>query len=677
MLRSRVFWTALAAVLSAPTVVLASERAAPEEPPILLDVPFLPQPPTLCGGAAAAMVERYWGAEGAYAEDFGSLVDGERGGITTAGLVSALRARGWLVFPMRASREIVERQLSLGRPLIALLDGGGSSLHYVVVTGRAGEKILVHDPSLGPWRVSKTKELFASWKATDFWAALVLPAPSGSKNAAATTALSATGRATETIRSAPRSLCQRLVDDAVARKGDADEVFEQLSAAARLCPSDALVARELAAYYFRQRDWSAAIAHADEAVRLDRSDAHAWSLLGASRFLDGDAAGALDAWNAVGEPELDRVEIHGLARSRQDVVYRHLGLTPGTELTSRALAMALRRSRELPTSNGARVAYRPIEKGRVEVVADVRERDLTAPLWGLLAKSSIDAAVDREARFQLNGPVRGGEVLKVRARWWRDRPALSVALSSPRMLGLPGVGTLSGYAEKQGYELGAGTTTEERRGARFELADWMTPTLRVSAGLGVDHWRRRDTWLLAKGGIEYRLFDDHVALRGEAARWTSASGGPSFNEEGASALARFGLGAAWLFRGRLDVRGASPGAPLSVWPGAGTGRVGTLLLRGYPLLAGNVVAGVGIAPTLLHGSVEAERLVWDPGLARVGIAGFYDWARASGRPGRAPGDFSSFGVGARIHVGRELLRIDGAATREGRWTLSAGWVESW
>jgi len=41
----------------------------------VLDVPFIAQSESLCGGAAAAMVLRYWGERGLTAESFASLVD--------------------------------------------------------------------------------------------------------------------------------------------------------------------------------------------------------------------------------------------------------------------------------------------------------------------------------------------------------------------------------------------------------------------------------------------------------------------------------------------------------------------------------------------------------------------------------------------------------------------------
>jgi hypothetical protein len=55
----------LAAVVHA--VVVPGAGAQPAPGVHLLDVPFMEQSEALCGGAAAAMVMRYWGARGVYA----------------------------------------------------------------------------------------------------------------------------------------------------------------------------------------------------------------------------------------------------------------------------------------------------------------------------------------------------------------------------------------------------------------------------------------------------------------------------------------------------------------------------------------------------------------------------------------------------------------------------------
>ena len=61
-------------------------RPAGSRSPIL-DVPFISQSEALCGGAAAAMVLRYWGERGLTAESFSHLVDRSAAGIRTNALL--------------------------------------------------------------------------------------------------------------------------------------------------------------------------------------------------------------------------------------------------------------------------------------------------------------------------------------------------------------------------------------------------------------------------------------------------------------------------------------------------------------------------------------------------------------------------------------------------------------
>src|SRR5262245_28542472 len=60
-----------------------------------LEVPYLTQTPLLCGGAAAAMVLRFWGDRHADVDQFAALVDRRAGGIADTALESALSGKGW------------------------------------------------------------------------------------------------------------------------------------------------------------------------------------------------------------------------------------------------------------------------------------------------------------------------------------------------------------------------------------------------------------------------------------------------------------------------------------------------------------------------------------------------------------------------------------------------------
>src|SRR5258706_10421811 len=134
------------ALLLAPTVhgERASRRAN------ALDVPYLPQTEALCGGAASAMVFRFWGERHANVQQFAPLVDRRAGGISEEALVQAIRDRGWQASTVDGSLDAVRTHLRAGEPLILLIEDRPNRYHYVVAVGAADREIFVHDPAWGP-----------------------------------------------------------------------------------------------------------------------------------------------------------------------------------------------------------------------------------------------------------------------------------------------------------------------------------------------------------------------------------------------------------------------------------------------------------------------------------------------------------------------------------------------
>src|SRR4030095_12585579 len=119
---------------------------------LLLPVPYLPQTDALCGGAAAAMVFRYWGDTHADIEQFAPLVDRRAGGIADDVLVRAIEERGWQPRRFSGTVQSLTEQVEHGRPVIILLADRGPVNHYLVVTGVEADAVVVHDPSWGPAR---------------------------------------------------------------------------------------------------------------------------------------------------------------------------------------------------------------------------------------------------------------------------------------------------------------------------------------------------------------------------------------------------------------------------------------------------------------------------------------------------------------------------------------------
>jgi predicted double-glycine peptidase len=140
-----------------------------------LAVPYLPQTDALCGGAAAAMVFRYWGDAHADVSQFAPLVDTRAGGIADDVLVEAIEARGWRALRFAGSADRLAAQLQQQRPIIILVADRGPLNHYLVVTGMDADAVIVHDPAWGPSRRIAFADLARIWQPTGFWSLVILP----------------------------------------------------------------------------------------------------------------------------------------------------------------------------------------------------------------------------------------------------------------------------------------------------------------------------------------------------------------------------------------------------------------------------------------------------------------------------------------------------------------------
>jgi predicted double-glycine peptidase len=159
----------VASMLAASGLDAASSEA------VRLTVPYVRQTKILCGGAAAAMVFRYWGDKHADANQFATLLDRAAGGLATGVLANAIEDRGWRVVRFTGSIESIADLLRDGRPVIVLLRVRNGRFHYVVVVGSTDTHIVVHDPARGPSQFIPVRKFVGAWEPTGFWALLVLP----------------------------------------------------------------------------------------------------------------------------------------------------------------------------------------------------------------------------------------------------------------------------------------------------------------------------------------------------------------------------------------------------------------------------------------------------------------------------------------------------------------------
>ena len=97
------------AVLCLADLAAAGQAPSPPGPGdrlSVLEVPFVAQSEALCGGAAAAMVLRYWGRRDVFAEDFAPLLEPGREGIRAGRLAAALDGRGFDAHVVERTRAV-------------------------------------------------------------------------------------------------------------------------------------------------------------------------------------------------------------------------------------------------------------------------------------------------------------------------------------------------------------------------------------------------------------------------------------------------------------------------------------------------------------------------------------------------------------------------------------------
>jgi hypothetical protein len=666
----------------------------------LLDVPYLSQPPDLCGGAAVAMLMRYWGARDVFPQDFAALVGSGEGGIVTTELAAAVRSRGWqaAVVPMPATgaRARIQSEIDRGRPVIALVEVSPHAYHYVVIVGSTDQQIVVHDPARAPFRVLSWVDFDAAWAAAGRWMMLVLP-PDGFRPAAAATEPPGTSPDSP-VAEAPMP-CQGLVDHGVdlALAGDRAGAEEALVAATHLCAGKAAPWRELAGLRFAESRWAEAGDLALSAARLAPDDSYAWHLVATSRYLTGDLTGALAAWNRLGNPHVDTVDVHGAGRIRQPVVADAAGLEPRQVLTAEAFSRGLRRVRDLPAAANARVSYESSDGGLAKVDVFVDPRPLVPSGWGTFLAMGAGALLYEEVHVDVAGPLGAGDLESVEWRWSAPRPRVDVGLAVP-VPGHAGTLTLDASWEAQSYEAPAGSglstvVREPRRRVGLDMATWSTSWLRWQAGAALDHLQPYvsaadsplppGAYVDVESTLDIRLARDHVALAAAGAWWTPFGAGDRFGTAGLSVAWRStddGARPAW--SAATGFAAASRVAPLAVWSGAGTGQGRSELLRAHPLLTDDIVTGAVFGRDLLHGSFEYARPVGATLAGALSVASFVDLARAWHRlTGPEPSPlYVDAGIGVRVHApgSSGSLRLDLAhGLRGGGTTLSAGWVAAW
>lgn len=698
------FVAALSILSAWPVAPVARSLASAAGP--TLEVPFVPQTDALCGGAAAAMVFRYWGDAHADAQQFASLIERHHGvsGIADTVLVGAVRSRGWKTELTDGSMTGLVERIAARQPVIVLLSDRRDAFHYVVVVGADDSAIVVHDPSWGPSRSIARSEFSRRWAASRNWSLVILPA--GGPTADGARADRPAGAAFDPRADGsthPTDECDAATSAAVAeirarglegadgsdgfhgfdRFDRADEIFKSVQVR---CPESAGPWRELAGVRFAQRRWGDASTLARQALDRQPGDEYAAFLLGSSLFMQDDAVGALRAWNRIGQPRLDGIRIEGLRRSRYQTINDAIGLTPDRVLTADAFLQAGHRLDELPDRSSARLSVRPEDNGFASVDVVIVEQRGAPRGFAEWIGAAVRAGVDRELAATVPGFTGQGEVWSASWRWWHDRPRVAVGFEAPRVGGLPGVWRVEGSWETETYAATDGAILRESRAhGGVTVSDWMTGQVRYSLSAGFDAWDTGQRATSVGGSLERRWLDDRLALDGRATLWVPVareSVQSSFNLLGARAVRRSSLvDRGWVSLVTGGAERVSDGAPLMLWPGAGEGRARTPLLRAHPLLDGGVIdlgRAAVFGRSTVYGSGEVQRWLDQPAMPRVGLAAFVDIAQASRRATSGAGPTQTdVGGGVRVRLPGvpHVLRVDAAhGLRDGANAVTVGWI---
>lgn len=626
-----------APVFFVPNILLATLLAvAAQSVTLPKPVTYLPQTEALCGGAAAAMVMRYWGDTRVRPEDFAPLVDQSQAGIVTTRLVDDLHGRGWQAFPLRGAAgdlAAIARHLGRGRPVIALIEDRPSAYHYVVVTELTAGAVTFHDPAVAPSQSMTREEFDRRWQRANYWMLLLLPG-------------------TGTERAEPMEPAER---------------------------SERSVATDVAAL-LSSGDLTEALRVSTDAVRRNPGDTNAWDALATTLFVMDRERDALAAWNRAGKPDVDTVQIAGLSRTRYRAVERLIGIEPGARLTAGRLGRARRRLELLPSAAATRLGYTPLADGRVQVDAAIVERSRLPGAFDL-AVAAGKAPFTRDVAVSLTNLVGGGERLTGAWRFREGFERIEAAVEVPAPLPIGAVWKLSGAdARETVARLGTRRTLRWRQ-AGFQASDWMTSWLGWTAGAGFERWpntaqrprgdkTRVGGRMLLAGG---EAFDAHVTFEG----WIGKPGAVRASTEARLTGGALG-GRATLVGGMEGVHGYTP---VFIISGAGDGNTRRPLLRAHPLIeddALSVANGQIIARRLFYGTAE-----WTRPLARVlfaAIDGALFVDAAHGRQlidGRLRDTQVDAGLGLRIRAlgAGPTFRIDFArGLRDRRWAVTAGTV---
>jgi hypothetical protein len=175
-----------AAAILAVACALAAGASAAAGRGLWIDVPFVAQTRNACGAANAAMLLRYWSAQGAKLRGADAtletlherLYSAEERGALGSELAKFLGEAGFRTFAFEGRYEDLSEHLAQGRPLVVCLKPRGQSrLHFALAVGLepSEDVVLLNDPARRKLSKMSRAEFLESWRGAGNWTLLAVP----------------------------------------------------------------------------------------------------------------------------------------------------------------------------------------------------------------------------------------------------------------------------------------------------------------------------------------------------------------------------------------------------------------------------------------------------------------------------------------------------------------------
>jgi tetratricopeptide (TPR) repeat protein len=461
------------------------------------------------------------------------------------------------------------------------------------------------------------------------------------------------------------------------RLGRSEEAAAAFERALALDPARPEAWLERGGLRFLRKDYTAAVADLRRALAL-REDPYARDLLAASLHLAGRWEEALAAWNELGQPKLRRLEIQGLAHTRDRVARRELTLQEGSLLGVESLRESRLRLREVGVFERVTLRPTPLGDGQADLDVIVTEQHGFARSWQDFALTSAAYAARRKVHLRYANLAGTGLSLGGDYRWQQHRPELSFAMDWPRPAGLPAVLHVRALDGRQDYDLDG-----ERFGIDYRGVDIGLRRVLGSRTVGELSFRTRDRSapspqddapsgriLGLEASVEHRWLDTHRHRLDASLRAFGAS-----SELGSDVgFARGLLGLSYraflsppegvffepsTLAARVLWGQGSDATPLDAMFAPGGSPEMELPLRGRYQVRDGTLGDSPLGRTLLLANVEWRRRLVAGTFAQWGAVLFYDAGHIA-RTAQGPAStFHDVGIGLRVALaGTTWLRAD-------------------